>query len=69
MIVSVVKYIIKFKLKDKSIKFFNEDLPYLVKTPGEATRYDNRDAAVKVASRLIGLPRVIQRKFLQDKKS
>lgn len=52
-------FYIKFKLKDGSIRWANEENG-LVNVLIEATKYPTREAATNVASRLMGMPRVVK---------
>jgi len=68
MIKSVVKYLIKFRLKNGEVVFFTDDQAknFMTPYPCEAKKYDSRDAANTDALSMIGLPNVIQHRFNQE---
>lgn len=55
-------YLIKFKLKNTNPAFLNENTG-LVDKPEKATHYTTKDEAFQIASRLMGLPKVVEHRF------
>lgn len=70
MIKSVIKYLIRFKLKNGNTVYFTDDQKnFTTPYPCEAKKYDTKDGANTDAMRMIGLPKVVQHRFNQEVQS